>query len=67
MVSDFGLRDSSDCCEDWRPNSERRLLYVEVRFIRSIRGRQARASERTHDVLMCLLKEAVRGTGLKLP
>ena len=58
MVSDFGLPDSSDCCKDWRHNSERRLSCVEIRFIRSIRGRQARASERIHDVLMCRPKEA---------
>lgn len=58
MVSDFGLRDSSDCCKNWRHNSDRRLSCEEVRFIRSIRGRQARASERIHDVLMCRPKEA---------
>ena len=50
MVSDFGSRDSSNCCRNMRNDSERRLSYVEVRFIRSIRERQARVSDRIRDL-----------------
>ena len=57
MVSDFELRDSSDCCRSWRHNRERRSSSVEVRLIGFIRGSQARALERVHGVLMCHPRE----------